>query len=46
MRLLNGCLLAPLLALAWAVAATSNNLTNAVTWDKFSLSVNGERTFI
>ncbi|KAH6653967.1 family 35 glycosyl hydrolase [Truncatella angustata] len=34
------------LGLAYGVACTSNNLTDAVTWDKFSLSINGERTYI
>lgn len=32
--------------LAWwvsAVAATSNNLTDLVTWDNYSLSINGSR---
>jgi hypothetical protein len=35
-------------ALGWACAvlATSNNLTDAVTWDKYSLSINGSRVFI
>ena len=28
------------------VFATSNNLTDAVTWDKYSLSINGSRVFI
>ncbi|KAH8892873.1 family 35 glycosyl hydrolase [Thozetella sp. PMI_491] len=28
------------------VCATSNNLTDVVTWDKYSLSVNGQRVFI
>ncbi|KAI4601805.1 hypothetical protein KJ359_010669 [Pestalotiopsis sp. 9143b] len=32
------------LGLACGAACTSNNLTDAVTWDKFSLSVNGQRT--
>ncbi|KAK7949744.1 (Trans)glycosidase [Apiospora saccharicola] len=27
-------------------AATSNNLTDQVTWDRYSLSVNGNRTYI
>lgn len=37
-----------LAALGWvcAVFATSNNLTDVVTWDKYSLSVNGSRVFI
>ncbi|KAK9416193.1 putative Family 35 glycosyl hydrolase [Seiridium unicorne] len=38
--------LAAALGLAYGVACTSNNLTDAVTWDKFSLSVNGDRTYI
>lgn len=32
--------------LAWwalGVAATTNNLTDVVSWDKYSLSINGER---
>ncbi|KAI1260189.1 family 35 glycosyl hydrolase [Xylariaceae sp. FL1019] len=44
MRLVNSIL--PLLALWDAVVCTSNNLTDAVTWDQYSLSVNGERTYI
>ncbi|KAI0155202.1 family 35 glycosyl hydrolase [Xylariaceae sp. FL1272] len=44
MRLVNSLL--PLLALWDGVGCTSNNLTDAVTWDKYSLSVNGERTYI
>ncbi|KAI1867042.1 hypothetical protein JX265_007618 [Neoarthrinium moseri] len=45
MRLLNS-LTAALLGLVWGVSSTSNNLTDAVTWDQYSLSVNGERTYI
>ena len=29
-----------------SVLATSDNLTDLVTWDKYSLSVNGERIFV
>ena len=34
--------------LGWVscAAATSNNLTDLVQWDKYSLSVNGERVYI
>jgi hypothetical protein len=46
MRFFNGRLLAPLLALACSVVSTSNNLTDAVTWDPYSLSIQGERAFI
>jgi len=35
-----------LLGLAWAAAATDDGLTTDVTWDEYSLSVNGERVFI
>ncbi|ETS80181.1 beta-galactosidase C [Pestalotiopsis fici W106-1] len=38
--------LAAALGLAYGAVCTSNNLTEAVTWDKFSLSVNGQRTYI
>ena len=44
-------LLQVVVAILWSfltatVLATSNGLTNLVTWDKYSLSVNGTRTFI
>ncbi|KAK7952577.1 (Trans)glycosidase [Apiospora aurea] len=35
-----------LCALITRAAATSNNLTDRVTWDRYSLSVNGNRTYI
>ncbi|KAI1322546.1 family 35 glycosyl hydrolase [Xylariaceae sp. FL0255] len=35
-----------LLGLLNTAFCTSDNLTNIVTWDKYSLSINGERTFI
>ncbi len=44
MRLL--ALFAALGAWVFAVEATSNNLTNLVTWDKYSLGINGTRVFI
>ncbi|KAH8674059.1 family 35 glycosyl hydrolase [Xylariales sp. PMI_506] len=39
-------ILAAVFGLFWGVASTSNNLTDAVTWDKYSLSVHGKRTYI
>ncbi|CAJ2506010.1 Uu.00g001400.m01.CDS01 [Anthostomella pinea] len=44
MKLLSGFLF--FLATVWTVSATSDNLTRAVTWDEYSLMVNGERVFI
>jgi hypothetical protein len=38
--------LAALLGCMNTACATSNNLTDVVTWDKYSLSVNGQRVFI
>ena len=38
--------LAVLLAAICSVIATSDHLTNAVTWDQYSLTVKGERVFI
>ncbi|KAI0128537.1 family 35 glycosyl hydrolase [Xylariales sp. AK1849] len=38
--------LVTLLGLVWGVVCTSNNLTDLVTWDNYSLSVNGKRTYI
>lgn len=35
-----------LLTAASGLLATSDNLTTAVTWDQFSLTVQGERIFI
>ncbi|ORY70085.1 glycoside hydrolase superfamily [Pseudomassariella vexata] len=35
-----------LLGLVWGAVATSNGLTDLVTWDSYSLSVNGDRTYI
>lgn len=35
-----------LLAFWWAAVATDDGLTAAVTWDRYSLSINGERVFI
>jgi hypothetical protein len=32
--------------LLWASTATNDGLTDAVTWDPYSLSINGERVFI
>jgi hypothetical protein len=40
-----GCLIV-LLASAWTAFATSDNLTSAVTWDPYSLTVNGERVYV
>lgn len=39
-------LAAALLAWICGVYATTNNLTDVVAWDRYSLSVNGERVFI
>ncbi|KAL1878815.1 hypothetical protein VTK73DRAFT_7468 [Phialemonium thermophilum] len=39
-------LVAAALAFVGNVLSTSDNLTDAVTWDKYSLSVNGDRVFI
>ncbi|EPE35453.1 (Trans)glycosidase [Glarea lozoyensis ATCC 20868] len=39
-------LLLTLSALLWGCQSTDNGLTTAVTWDNYSLSVNGERVFI
>lgn len=39
-------LLLLLLAVMAAVLATSDGLTDAVTWDPYSLIVNGERVYI
>lgn len=44
MRLLQSLLL--LFVAVAAVFATSDGSTNAVTWDQYSLMVNGERLFI
>ena len=44
MRLLSAFLF--LYGLVLGAAATSNNLTDQVTWDRYSLSVNGNRTYI
>jgi hypothetical protein len=44
MRLLR--LLVALSALLWTSNATSDNLTDLVTWDPYSLTVNGSRVFI
>ena len=38
--------LAALLGWVSCTAATSNNLTDLVTWDKYSLTVNGTRVYI
>ncbi|KAK8041917.1 (Trans)glycosidase [Apiospora rasikravindrae] len=35
-----------LYGLVLGAAATSNNLTDQVTWDRYSLSINGNRTYI
>ncbi|ROW12073.1 hypothetical protein VMCG_00471 [Cytospora schulzeri] len=39
-------IIAALLAWICGVSSTTDNLTDAVTWDQYSLSVNGERVFI
>ena len=44
MRLLR--LFAALSAVLWTTNATSDNLTDLVTWDPYSLTVNGNRVFI
>jgi hypothetical protein len=44
MRLLP--VLATLLGCIWGAASTSDNLTDLVTWDEYSLSVEGERVYI
>ena len=44
MRLLR--LFVALSALLWTSNATSDNLTDLVTWDPYSLTVNGSRVFI
>lgn len=38
--------IAALLAWVCGVSSTTNNLTDVVTWDKYSLLVNGQRVFI
>jgi hypothetical protein len=44
MRLLR--LFVALSALLWTSTATSDNLTDLVTWDPYSLTVNGSRVFV
>ncbi|KUI59563.1 putative beta-galactosidase C [Cytospora mali] len=39
-------IIAALLAWICGVSSTTDNLTDVVVWDKYSLSVNGERVFI
>lgn len=39
-------LIAAVLSCLFFSSATSNGLTDAVTWDKYSLSVNGTRVYI
>lgn len=39
-------LIAAVLGWISCAAATSNNLTDLVTWDKYSLTVNGTRVYI
>jgi len=46
MRLLRLLASSSLLASVCCTEAASRKLTNLVTWDKYSLSVNGTRVFI